>query len=74
MPFVEDFTNVPLDAAPCYWLNTTGKYVVREVDGNKVLVKKADNPSLKRTRSHFGPVDWANYTIEAEIRAIEKRR
>jgi outer membrane protein assembly factor BamB len=74
MPFVEDFTDVPLDAAPPYWLNTAGKYAVREVGGNRVLVKKTDNPAFKRTRSHFGPVDWSNYTVEAEIRAVEKRR
>ena len=74
MPFTEDFSNIALDAAPRYWLNTSGKYVVRELDGNKVLVKKADNPVFKRTRSLFGPADASNYTIEADFRAIEKRR
>ncbi len=74
MPFTEDFANLPVDKAPRYWLNTDGKYVVREVEGNKVLVKKSDNPTFWRTRSLFGPVDAANYTIEADVRAIEKRR
>jgi outer membrane protein assembly factor BamB len=73
-PFTEDFSSIAIDAAPGYWLNTNGKYVVREVDGNKVLVKKVDNPAFKRTRSLFGPVDASNYTIEGDIRAIEKRR
>src|SRR5262245_38937346 len=74
LPFTEDFSKIALDAAPRYWLNTSGKYVVRELDGNKVLVKKADNQVFKRTRSLFGPADASNYTIEADIRAIEKRR
>ena len=74
MPYTEDFTNVPVDKAPGTWLNTGGKYVVRDLDGNKVLVKKADNPAFKRTRSMFGAVDASNYTVEADVRAVEKRR
>jgi outer membrane protein assembly factor BamB len=76
-PFTEDFSNVPVDKAPSYWLNTDGlpiKYSVREMDGNKVLVKKPDNGIFKRTRSPFGAVDTSNYTIEADVRAVEKRR
>jgi outer membrane protein assembly factor BamB len=77
LPFSEDFTNVPVDKAPSYWLNTDGtpiKYSVREMEGNKVLVKKPDNGIFKRTRSPLGPADMSNYTIEADVRAIEKRR
>jgi outer membrane protein assembly factor BamB len=76
-PYSEDFSGVPADKAPRYWLNTDGvpiKYSVREVEGNKVLVKKPDNGIFKRTRSPFGPADASNYTIEADIRAVEKRR
>jgi hypothetical protein len=76
-PYSEDFSNVPVDKAPSYWLNTDGvpiKYFVREMEGNKVLVKKPDNGIFKRTRSPFGPADMSNYTIEADVRAVEKRR
>jgi hypothetical protein len=44
------------------------------MDGNKVLVKKADQPIFKRARAFFGPTSWSNYTIEADVRATEKRR
>ncbi|MCI0336932.1 MAG: PQQ-binding-like beta-propeller repeat protein [Acidobacteria bacterium] len=74
LPYIEDFSGVAIDQPPRTWLNTAGKYVAREVDGNKVLVKKADNPAFKRTRSFFGAVETSNYTIEADVRAIEKRR
>ncbi len=47
---------------------------MRDVDGNKVLVKLADNPFTKRARMFVGTVDSANYTVEADVRAIEKRR
>jgi len=74
IPFTEDFSRYAADAAPTHWLNTTGKYLVREIEGNKVLVKRADLPPFKRTRSFMSPSDWSNYTVEADIRAIEKRR
>ncbi|MGH9751612.1 MAG: PQQ-binding-like beta-propeller repeat protein, partial [Blastocatellia bacterium] len=76
-PYSEDFSGVAVDKAPTYWLNTDGvpiKYNVREVEGNKLLVKKPDNGIFKRTRSPFGAVDTSNYTIEADVRAVEKRR
>ncbi|MGH9934652.1 MAG: PQQ-binding-like beta-propeller repeat protein, partial [Blastocatellia bacterium] len=76
-PYSEDFSNVPVDKAPRYWLNTDGapiKYTVREADGAKFLVKRPDAGIFKRTRSPFGAVDTSNYTIEADVRAIEKRR
>ncbi len=77
LPYSEDFSNVPVDKAPGYWLNTDGvpiKYSVREMEGNKVLVKRPDAGIFKRTRSPFGAVDTSNYTIEADVRAVEKRR
>ena len=74
IPFTEDFSRYAVDAAPTHWLNTTGKYLVREVEGNKVLVKRADLPPFKRTRSFMSPSDWSNYTVEADVRGIEKRR
>ncbi|MEO6724664.1 MAG: PQQ-binding-like beta-propeller repeat protein [Blastocatellia bacterium] len=77
LPYTEDFSKVPVDQAPSYWLNAGGlpiKYTVREVDGNKVLVKKPDNGIFKRTRSPFGAVETANYTVQADVRGIERRR
>ena len=49
---------------------------MRAVDGNRVLVKLAENPFAfaKRTRPFFGPPDLTNYTIEADVRSMEKRR
>ena len=73
-PTGEDFTQSAIDSVPSGWINATGKWSVREVDGNKVLVKNPNPPAFKRTRSFFGPADWVNYTVEADVRAVEKRR
>lgn len=74
LPWNENFESLPGDAVPPHWINGAGKFVVRTIEGNKVLVKLADNPFTKRARVYMGPSDWSNYTIEADVRATEKRR
>jgi len=74
MPYAEDFSSLAVDKAPVTWLNTNGKYVGREADGNKFLAKKENLGIFKRTRALFGAVNEANYTIQADVSAVEKRR
>ncbi|MBO0863226.1 MAG: hypothetical protein J2P21_32990, partial [Chloracidobacterium sp.] len=73
-PIGEDFESVPIGSAPKHWISAAGKYAVREMEGNKVLVKNPEPPIFKRARSYFGSADWSNYTVEANVRAVEKRR
>jgi len=47
---------------------------VTTLDGQKVLTKAADNTIFKRIRAFIGPVDWSNYTFEADVRGTTKRR
>jgi hypothetical protein len=76
LPWSENFDSLAVGAAiPAHWVNATGKYVIREVDGNKALVKTTEGSSLmSRARSYMGPSDWSNYTVEVDVRATEKRR
>ena len=74
LPFVENFESIAPTKVPGYWINTDGKYAVREMEGNKVLVKNPTPPIFQRSRSLFGLASWANYTVEADVRATEKRR
>ncbi len=74
IPSTEDFSSYAVDSAPRGFLNFTGKYLVRELEGNKVLLKRADLPPFKRTRSPIGPAQWSNYTVEADVRGVERRR
>jgi outer membrane protein assembly factor BamB len=75
LPWTFDFESSG-ETPPAQWINATGKFAVRDVDGNKVLVKLAQNPFAfaKRTRPFFGPPDLSNYTIEADVRSMERRR
>ena len=72
LPWSEDFEALP--GVPRGWINATGKFEVREVDGQRLLVKKADNPFLRRARVYMGPSDWSSYTVEVDVLATRQRR
>lgn len=74
LPLSEGFDSLAVDTVPRHWINTTNKFVAREIDGNKVLVKLADNPFTKRARAFMGQSNWSDYTTQADVRATEKRR
>ncbi len=74
LPWNENFDSISGKNPPPQWINATGKFEVREMDGGKVLVKLADNAFTKRARAYMGPDNWFNYTVEADVRATEKRR
>jgi outer membrane protein assembly factor BamB len=73
-PIGEDFESVAPGTVPKHWISASGKYAVREIEGNRVLVKNPDPQAFKRARSFFGSADWSSYTVEANVRATEKRR
>jgi len=74
LPWKIDFSSIAPGTVPAYWINASGKSSVREVNGKKVLVKHADNAFTKRARAFIGPDEWHDYTVEADVSAIEKRR
>ncbi len=74
LPWTEDFETWEGDAPARHWINATGKYRVGDLGGNRVLVKLADNPFLRRARSFMGPIDPSDYTFEADVRSAEQRR
>jgi outer membrane protein assembly factor BamB len=71
-PIEENFDT--LTAAPAHWINAAGKTAVRDLEGSKVLVKLADNPFTKRARIYIGPASLSAYTVEADVRMVDKRR
>ena len=74
-PWTFDFED-GRETPPAYWVNATGKFAVRDLDGSKVLVKLAENPFAfaKRCRPFFGGTDLSDYTIQSDVRALERRR
>ena len=75
LPWTFDFEDGK-ETPPPQWVNAAGKFAVRDLDGSKVLVKLAENPFAfaKRCRPFFGPTDLSDYTIQADVRGLDKRR
>jgi outer membrane protein assembly factor BamB len=75
LPWTETFDGYADGAVPPGWVNAVaGKFSVTTLDGQKVLTKAADNTIFKRIRAFIGPVDWSNYTFEADVRGTTRRR
>ncbi|MGH9632274.1 MAG: PQQ-binding-like beta-propeller repeat protein, partial [Bryobacteraceae bacterium] len=74
LPWSVDLESIEGDKVPGHWINATGKFTIRELDGNKVLVKLSENPATRRARVYMGHPDTSNYTVEVDAKAIEKRR
>ncbi|MEK6281383.1 MAG: PQQ-binding-like beta-propeller repeat protein [Acidobacteriota bacterium] len=76
LPWSEGFDAFAINTIPPLWVNSTGKFAVRELEGaNKVLVKTTEGSSLlSRARAYFGPSNLFDYTIEGDVFATVKRR
>ncbi len=75
LPWSESFDALAPNTVPVTWTNTLTKYAVREIDGNKVLVKTTEGSTLlSRARAYMGPSNLSDYTIEADVFATQKRR
>lgn len=75
LPWAEGFDAVEPTKFPEYWVGMMLKYQVRDMEGNRVLVKTTEGSSLlSRARAYLGPSDMHDYTIEMDVRATERRR
>ena len=56
LPWAENFDGMAANSVPPTWVNATLKYIVRELNGNKVLVKTTEGSSLlSRARATLAP-------------------
>jgi outer membrane protein assembly factor BamB len=76
LPYANDFERVPVGATPGGWVNVTGKYVVVEKDGGKVLKKLATDsrPPLARAYAYIGRPTDKDYVIQADMSATFKNK
>ncbi len=76
LPYHQNFEKVPVGRTPGGWVNTQGKFAVREKDGSKVLVKLATNPSplVARANAYVGLPNLTGYTIQADVLGSKKRQ
>jgi outer membrane protein assembly factor BamB len=75
LPWKEDFESYTEKATPAGWINmTAGRFSITTLDNSKVLFKEPNETLFKRIRSFVGPTNWSDYTVEASVRASERRR
>jgi len=78
LPWKFDFN----DAAdvPLTWIGGRVRYVVKEVDGEKIIVKRSVLPTPRdpnnklgtRSMMFMGPIDLANYTVQGDVMLPEQ--
>ena len=74
LPWSFDFEGTTGEAPPPFWINSTGKFFVRDYAGSRALMKRTDIPLTKRGRLFLGPNDASDYTVQADVLATEKHR
>ena len=74
LPWSFDFEGTTGEAPPPFWINSTGKFFVRDYAGSRALMKRTDIPLTKRGRLFLGPDDASDYTVQADVLATEKHR
>jgi hypothetical protein len=74
LPWSEDFEGATAEVPPPQWINATGKFVIRDLEGTKSLMRVEDQTLTRRARMFMGPWTLSNYTVEADVRALERRR
>jgi hypothetical protein len=80
LPWKFDFNDIPLSPVtvgppgrmegepPATWVGIRYRHKIREIDGEKVMVKVTTIPKGTRSQALMGPVDLHDYTIQADVR------
>ena len=77
LPWHFDFNATPINAAkksgepPITWVGARYRHVVRDIQGDKAMVKISTIPKGTRSRSWMGHSDLSNYTIQADVFGTE---
>ncbi len=74
LPWSEDFEAIELEKIPTHWIGATGKFFVREMDGNKILVKPPAQRGLDRSNVYIGPATMQNYQIQVDLLGTRNKR
>ncbi|MFI4874897.1 MAG: PQQ-binding-like beta-propeller repeat protein, partial [Blastopirellula sp. JB062] len=75
LPWSFDFEEIALDPEtgagqpPITWVGARYRHVIRDLDGNKVMVKVSTIPKGTRSQSWMSSPDLHDYTIEADVKA-----
>ena len=74
LPWEEDFESVEEGKIPPHWVRAEGRFAVREMDGNKVLVKPPARRGLHRSNVYIGPPNMKDYTVQVDLLGTKPKR
>lgn len=69
LPWTFDFSD---GKVPVPWVGANYRHVVREINGEKVMVKVTTIPKGTRSQAWFGHTDLHDYTIQADVLGNKK--
>lgn len=69
LPWKFDFSDGEI---PVTWVGARYRHVVRDVDGDKAMVKVTTIPKGTRSKAWMGHPDFHDYTIQADVRGAVK--
>ncbi len=68
LPWKFDFSD---GEVPVTWIGARYRNVVREIDGEKMMVKVTTIPKGTRSGSFMGPTNLHDYTVQADVRGAK---
>ena len=74
LPWHEDFESIEEGKIPPHWVRAEGRFAVREMDGNKVLVKPPARRGLHRSNVYVGPPNMKGYTLQVDLLGTKPKR
>lgn len=80
LPWSLDFESIDVDKNPAYWLGAGSarspatKFIVKDLNGNKVLNKPVSARGLQRGIIYIGPPDLSNYTMQVDVMSEKLKR
>ena len=74
LPWQEDFESIEVGKIPPHWVRAEGRFAVREMDGNKVLVKPPARRGLHRSNVYIGPPNMTDYTVQVDLLGTKPKR
>ena len=74
LPWHEDFESIEEGKSPPHWVRATNRFVVREMEGNKILVKPPARRGLHRSNVYIGPPTMKDYTLQVDLLGTKPKR
>jgi outer membrane protein assembly factor BamB len=74
LPYVADFSKIPVGRTPAGWVNTQGKFAITTLKGKQVLMKTVTNPSplVARANAFISVPTLNDYTVRADTMGEKK--